>query len=31
MVSNVHHHLSDFIHEVVEHRRDEAIRGGLIG
>ena len=24
--SDVHHHLSDFIHAVVVHRRDEAIR-----
>ena len=27
VVSCVHHRLSDFIHEVVVHRRDEAIRG----
>ena len=27
-VSDVHHQLSDFIHAVVVHRRDEAIREG---
>ena len=27
VVSGVHHRLSDFIHAVVVHRRDEAIRG----
>ena len=27
VVSDVHHRLSDFIHEVVVHRRDEAITG----
>ena len=27
VVSNVHHRLSDFIHAVDVHRRDEAIRG----
>ena len=27
VVSDVHHRLSDFIHAVVVHRRDEAIRG----
>ena len=27
VVSDVHHRLSDFIHAVVCHRRDEAIRG----
>ena len=26
LVSDVHHRLSGFIHEVVVHRRDEAIR-----
>ena len=26
-VSDVHHRLSDFIHAIVVHRRDEAIRG----
>ena len=26
VVSDVHHRLSDFIHAVVVHRRDEAIR-----
>ena len=26
-VSDVHHRLSDFIHSMVVHRRDEAIRG----
>ena len=25
VVSDVHHRLSDFIHEVVVHRRDEAV------
>ena len=27
VVSGIHHRLSDFIHSVVVHRRDEAIRG----
>ena len=27
VVSDVHHRLSDFIHSVVVHRRDDAIRG----
>ena len=27
VVSDVHHRLSDFIHAVIVHRRDEAIRG----
>ena len=27
IVSDVHHRLSDFIHAIVVHRRDEAIRG----
>ena len=27
VVSDVHHRLSDFIHAVVGHRRDEAIKG----
>ena len=27
IISDVHHRLSDFIHAVVVHRRDEAIRG----
>ena len=27
VVSGVHHRLSDFIHSIVVHRRDEAIRG----
>ena len=27
VVSDVHHRLSDFIHAVVVHRRDEAVRG----
>ena len=27
VVSGIHRHLSDFIHSVVVHRRDEAIRG----
>ena len=27
VVSDVHHRLSDFIHAIVVHRRDEAIRG----
>ena len=27
VVSDVHHRFSDFIHQVVVHRRDEAIRG----
>ena len=31
VVADVHHRLSDFIHAVVVHRRDEAIRGGGIG
>ena len=31
IVSDVHHRLSDFIHGMVVHRRDEAIRGGGIG
>ena len=31
VVSDVHHRLSDFIHAVVVHRWDEAIRGGGIG
>ena len=31
VVSGVHHRLSDFIHGVVVHRRDEAIRGGREG
>ena len=26
VVSDVHHRLSDFIHKVVVHRRDEAVR-----
>ena len=30
-VSDVHHRLSDFIHGVVVHRRDEAFRGWRIG
>ena len=31
IVSGVHRRLSDFVHAVVVHRRDEAIRGGGIG
>ena len=31
VVSGFHHRLRDFIHAVVVHRRDEAIRGGGIG
>ena len=31
VVSDVHHRLSDFIHAVAVHRRDEAIRRGGIG
>ena len=31
IVSDVHHRLSDFIHGVVVHRRDEAFRGWRIG
>ena len=31
VVGDVHHRLSDFIHGIVVHRRDEAIRGGVIG
>ena len=27
VVSDVHHRLSDFVHAVVVHRRDEAVRG----
>ena len=27
VVGGVHHRLSDFIHEVVVHRQDEAVRG----
>ena len=31
VVSGIHRRLGDFIHSVVVHRRDEAIRGGVTG